>query len=111
MKQNVTECGFMDEFEAHGRGNQFSYAALSALYAWLEELGDDTGEEYTLDVIALCCEFSEHQSALECLADCGYGFEPDADDDEDGREESALDWLRENTTVIEFDGGIIIQVF
>jgi hypothetical protein len=61
-------------------------------------------KEIELDVIALCCEFSEHKSALDAAADYGY----DVDDES---EENAMQFLRDNTTVIEFDGGIIIQQF
>lgn len=49
---------FSDEFHRCGRGKQFSYEALQALYSYLEDLGED----YELDVIALCCEFSEIES-------------------------------------------------
>ena len=107
MKQTVTRSDFIDAFRNAGREDNFSYEGLCALYDWLEELG----EEYELDVIALCCEFSEYSSALECIEDAGYGFEPDPEDDEEGREAAALDWLRDQTPVIDFPGGVIIQDF
>jgi hypothetical protein len=61
-------------------------------------------KEIELDVIALCCEYSEHKSALDAAAD--YGFDVD-----DESEENAMQFFRDNTQVIEFDGGIIIQNF
>jgi len=107
MKQTITKYDFIDAFRNAGREDNFSYEGLCALFDWLEELG----EEIELDVVALCCEFSEYGSALECIEDAGYGFEPDPEDDEDDQEDEALDWLRNRTQVIEFSGGIIIQDF
>ncbi|MDY0282413.1 MAG: hypothetical protein RBR35_17840 [Salinivirgaceae bacterium] len=109
MKQTVTKSAFIDAFRNAGREDNFSYEGLCALFDWLEELGEDTGQEVELDVIALCCEFSEYGSALEACEN--YDFEPDEDDDEDDQEDEALDWLRQRTATITFPGGIIIQDF
>jgi len=109
MKQTVTRSDFIDAFRDMGREDNFSYAGLCALFDWLEELGEETGQECELDVIALCCEFSEYGSALEACEN--YDFEPDEDDDEDDQEDEALDWLRQRTAIITFPGGIIIQDF
>lgn len=59
MKQNVNLYNFQDAFEKSGRGGQFSYEALQALFNYLEQLEEDMGEEIELDVIALCCEYME----------------------------------------------------
>tara|TARA_R110002126_G_scaffold280713_1_gene428261 strand:- start:7 stop:324 length:318 start_codon:yes stop_codon:yes gene_type:complete len=105
MKQTINQYQFADAFKSAGRQDQFSYAGLNALFDELEAITENvTGEEYELDVIELCCEYSEHKSALDAAAD--YSFDVDGES-----EESALDYLRDNTTVIEFDGGIIIQQF
>lgn len=109
MKQTITRSDFIDAFRNAGREDNFSYAGLCALYDWLEDLGEETGQECELDVIALCCEFSEYGSALEACEN--YDFEPDEDDDEDDQEDEALDWLRQRTAIITFPGGIIIQDF
>lgn len=65
MKTMVSESGFMQAFKDCGRDNQFSYDALRALYDWLEQLGEDCGEEIELDVIALCCEYTEYKNLEE----------------------------------------------
>jgi hypothetical protein len=104
MKQTINQYQFADAFRSAGRQDQFSYAGLNALLNALFGYLDDIGEEIELDVIALCCEYSEHKSALDAAADYGY----DVDDES---EENAMQFLRHNTTVIEFDGGIIIQQF
>ena len=58
MKTTVTEYSFRDEFRAI-RPENFSYDALGQLFEFYESLEDDTGEEMELDVIAICCDWSE----------------------------------------------------
>ena len=111
MKQTINKSQFADAFKSAGRQDQFSYAGLNALFDELEAITENvTGEEYELDVIELCCEFSEHESALSCVMDMGYEFMP-GEDNLNGHEPDALEYLRDNTQVIEFEGGIIIQNF
>ena len=110
MKRDVTQYDFTEAFKDMGRGDSFSYEGLKALYDHLEDLYDGAGsEEYELDVIALDCEYCEYFSALEAAQE--YGHEPDEDHDEDEREEAAAEWLNEQTSVIAFNGGVIIQGF
>ena len=110
MKQTVNLYDFRRAFEDYGRTENFSYPALDALFAWFEEYEEGTGQEIELDVIAICCDFSEYDAALEAAKE--YGWEPDEDQDEEEQEEAALEWLQEQTTVIEADNGhIIIQGF
>jgi len=118
MKTNVNLSDFRDAFKSHDRTN-FSYAGLEALYNWLIDIEEDSGEEWELDVIALCCEYSEHKTALECARE--YSYEEVVDLEPHGsvdllevaelEEAQALEWLNDRTTVIAFDGGIIIQQF
>ena len=107
MYKNITQSEFTSEFHHAGRGKQFSHAALLALYDYLEEINPDT----ELDVVSICCDFSEYSSAVEAAAN--YGFELDADATEEQNEEEAKDFLRRKTSVIEFDGdgGIVIANF
>ena len=74
MKQSINEYQFRDAFHKMGRDEQFSYAGLSALYDYLEQLGDDIGEEIELDVIALCCEYAEYDSLAEFREDYGEDY-------------------------------------
>ena len=112
MKQSVNNSDFHTAFHDMNRADQFSYKALNALFAYLEEYELECETEVELDVIALCCDYSEHESALDCIEDLGHGFEPEPEDTEESTsEEAALEYLRENTQVITFEGGIIIQGF
>ena len=97
MKKTVSLHEFRDDFHAI-RPNNFTYEGLEALYDFLEEMENDTGEELELDVIALCCDFSEYGSLDELKADYS-----DYDTIED---------FEERTFVIPVStGGYIIQAF
>jgi hypothetical protein len=109
MITQITRSSFVDSFRAMGRADQFSYEGLQALFEYLEEYEEGTGEQIDLDVIALCCDFSEYLDALEAATE--YGFEADTDQDEDKQQTSALEWLQSETVVIEHKSGIIIQQF
>lgn len=102
MKTTVTSHQFVESFRACGRESQFSRAALFALFEYLEEYENSTGEEIELDPIAICCEWAEFSSAREAASE--YGFEA-KDDDE------AEMWLGRKTTVVQFDGGLVVQQF
>lgn len=58
MKITVTESMFRDAFQRL-RPNNFSYEGLSVLFAYLGEMDREAQEEMELDVIAICCEWSE----------------------------------------------------
>lgn len=57
--------------------------------------------EIEFDRVAIRCDWSEYKSAIEAAEDI-YS-------EEFGEEDEALEWLRERTQVIEFDGGVIVQ--
>ena len=46
-------------FHDCGRGEQFSYEALGLIFDWFEQVEQDTGAPYELDVIAICCDIAE----------------------------------------------------
>ena len=102
MKQTVTRFQFVNSFRHAGRESQFSFNALRALFEYLEEYENSTGEEIELDPIAICCEWAEYPSALEAAK--AYGFESEDND-------QAEMWLGRKTTVIQFEGGLVIQQF
>jgi hypothetical protein len=59
MKTTVNESQFRDAFMRMGRKDNFSYQGLSVLWEYFKAYEEDTGEEIELDVIGICCEFSE----------------------------------------------------
>ena len=66
MKQTINLSQFRDAFMAV-RPDNFSYEGLEVLFDSFESLDDDTGNDSELDVIAICCEFSE--STLDEIVD------------------------------------------
>ena len=118
MKTNVSLNDFRDAFKRFDRDN-FSYEGLEALYDYLIETELEMETELELDVVALCCEYSEHKTALDCAKE--YGYEEVVDLEPYGsvdllevaelEEAQAVDWITYRTTVIAFNGGIIIQQF
>jgi len=97
MKINVSEKMFIDSFTGDYESN-FSLEGKKALYTHLIELeGDYCDVEIELDPIAFCCEYAEYED-LESM-----------NRDYDTNEYETIEHLREFTTVIEFDGGIIIN--
>jgi len=79
MKTTVYFSEFRDYFQQI-RPDNFSYEGLRILFDYLEEFEESTGEDVELDVIAICCDFSE--DSFENIADL-YGIELDENDDED----------------------------
>jgi len=116
MKQTINFSDFYDAFQAI-RPDNFSYDGLRALYNWLEDYADDTGEDYELDVIALCCDFCEYSCPIEAASEY-FDFEGMTYNDDGSESETldevlykAMEYLSERTSVIDFDSGIIIQNF
>lgn len=118
MIKTINFSDFCDEWNKwEDRKDRFTYNGKRALFDYLEELEDSTGEQMELDIIALCCEYTEYATADEAASEYfDYeGMEYDEDGDEtltaDEVEAKALKYLEDHTTVITFDGGIIIANF
>ncbi|MDL2272819.1 hypothetical protein LJC23_07310 [Desulfovibrio sp. OttesenSCG-928-I05] len=67
MKTTVTNYDFHRAFADMNRQNNFSPAALDGLFEYFEMLEEDMGEELELDVIAICCEYTEYESVEEFI--------------------------------------------
>jgi len=98
MKQTVNFYDFRDAFKSI-RPDNFTNDGLYCLFDWIEELEESTGKETELDVIALCCDFTEYDSMKELK--------------EDYSDIQTMEDLEENTIVIPVGdtGRFIIQVF
>ena len=106
MKQTVNFSTFQTAFEQL-RPNNFSYEGLTALFDWVEQQEDDTGIEQELDVISLCCDFSELT-----IEEIIRQYNIDCDDvEDDSLDQCVIDFLCDNTTVLPMlDNGSIIFV-
>ena len=65
MKSTINLYDFRRGFETMDRKDQFSYEGLEALFEYLEQFEDDTGQEVEFDVIGLCCEYTEYENLKE----------------------------------------------
>lgn len=100
MKQSINLHDFRQAFHNMGKGEQFTYKGLAALFDYLEAYEDDTGEQIDLDVIALCCDYCE-MTELEIRS--AYGLE-DSD--------SSTAFLQHHTQVVgTTDTTVIFQNF
>ena len=73
--QTVDQNEFVRAFEAYGRAGQFSREGLRALFDYIEDCSRDIGENVELDVIGICCEWTEYDS-IDTAAEA-YGMTTD----------------------------------
>ena len=107
MIQTITVSDFRDAFERMGRKDQFSYEALEIIFDYIEEYEQDSGEQVELDVIAICCDWSE--DSPENIAD-QYSIDLDGIE-EDEIMQAVMDYLCDNTTAYEVpSAGAIVYV-
>lgn len=99
MKTTLTFCGFRDAFRAYERMDNFSYEGAQALFEYLEQYEEDTGEELELDVIALCCDYTE---ASWDEITTNYSFDIDSLEglDEEEKIKAVREYLEGNTQLI-----------
>lgn len=111
MKKTISLYDFRDAFKSSSNyKDNFSYNWLDALFDYLEWLESETETEIDFDMVAICCEYSEYESIQEAYEVYKEDFTTLSEDEEE-RNEIALEWLQDNTQVITFDTGIIIQDF
>jgi len=91
MIDTITRHSFQDAFHEMGRGDQFSYRGLLALYDWLVEYEDSAGSQIELDVISICCEYSEYDSLKDFQDDYGDEYK-------------SLENIENRTTLIKIEG-------
>lgn len=101
MKTTVSLYDFRREFEQR-RPNNFSYEAIGLLFVYFENYEEQTGEEIELDVIAICCEYTEDTAANIAR---NYSIDLndadlEADDYEDQCRQIVFDYLSDRTSVI-----------
>lgn len=102
MKITLTFSSFCDEWNRwEDRKDTFTYNGKRALFDHLEEYEESTGEEIELDIVALCCDFTEYDSVLEAM----QVYDENIKDEKEARA-----FLEDETMVIDVTGGgVIIQ--
>jgi len=108
MKLTINVSDFRDAFQNSGSQSQFSYEGQDILFDYFEQLEQETGAEIELDVISICCDYSE--DTVEQIAD-SYDIDIDGMDEDDAQE-AVLEYLNDNTSVVGYTNfGIIYQQF
>lgn len=117
MYKNISFYDFVDSFSDTYKNN-FTYDGKKALFEYLEEYEESTGEKIELDTVALCCEYTEYDTALEIATEYSK-FTDDTTLTDEEREAAALEFLQDNTQVITYENkngttiksGVIVQDF
>jgi len=106
--EEYDESLFIQRFENMGRvetddkGGNFTYKGLRFLFEYLDETYDEENP-LKLDVISLCCDFSEYKNFKEYKAD--YDILTDKEEyalDDDGYMEAIENEINDKTTLIKF---------
>jgi hypothetical protein len=96
----------------------WTYAGARALVEHLENIEDETGTEIDFCPVAIRCDYSQWDSLRDWAEDYfghnmpymqAIGCEDDADDDE--VDDAIREYIQDNGTLIEFDGGVIVSSF
>lgn len=109
IKQTITDNRYFGDWlhrldEDSSYKDYFSFEAADALQAYLEELSEDMGEDIEFEPVAWCIEFSEYKGIDDYNEQNGTSYALGIDDTD--RPD-----ITDETTVIEFDGGILVQEF
>lgn len=114
MKTTVSFYDFERAFVDCGRKDQFSYEGLKVLFDYHEDYEEQTGEELELDVIAMCCGYSEdhpNDIARNYSIDLSH-LDVEDDDYEEQCIEAVRDYLNDNTTLVgETSIGFVYAIF
>ena len=125
--EEYDESLFISRFEdyervvtAENKNGNFSYKGLRYLFDYLDEMGDEENP-YKLDVICLCCDYSEYADLEEYLKDYSNQHEETIKEAEESHisdedfKENIEEEINDNTTLIKFgedlDDGFIIAVY
>ena len=109
MKQTISFYEFKNAFMSL-RPNNFSLEGLGVLWDYLQEYENDCGVEVELDVIAICCDFSE--DSWENIAKSYDFIDLSECETEEEKIEEVKKCLEENSVLVgEVDGGFIYRDF
>ena len=89
------------EFKRYDRSENFTPEGVRVLFDYLEEISEGSGEDIKLDIIGLCCDYSE-----DTFEDIAVNYRVDLTDragetieDNEEIKRIVLDYLNNNTVV------------
>ena len=106
--QTLSKSSFIEAFKQSSRKDQFSYEALEAIFNYLEDYSDNTGEPIELDIVEICCDYN-----MMTIEDIINEYRIDVSDvDEDDVEQYVIDYLNDWTMVLgRCVDGVVFQCF
>ena len=96
MYQSINRSEFHSAFHRMDRGTQFSYDALDILFNYFEEIQTEE-HPIELDVIAICCDYSE--ATYEEIAS-NYSIEDLEDLSIEDKNQAIEDFLNDRTILV-----------
>lgn len=103
--QTLNKSSFIEAFKQSSRKDQFSYEALEAIFDYLEEYSDSTGESVEFDIVGICCDWSEMTWQEVALS---YGVDLSQCTDDDERMGEVESFLCDNTQFLELSDGVFV---
>ena len=104
---SLSKSEFIHAFKSSSRKDQFSYEALEHIFDYLESYSEDTGENLELDIVGICCDWSE--MSWQDIA-MSYGVDLSSCVDDDERIAEVEDFLCRNTQYCELSDGSFVFV-
>jgi len=98
MQKTLSVNDFIAEFEAYGREYNFTRESLVSLFEFFEEF-----EGFELDVIGICCQFTEYD-----YEDLPAAFDHVLDESEEYSNEEWLEALNELTIAIPVSADLLV---
>lgn len=107
IKNELNVADVVKMFNDWGRGANFTYEGIEALLDMLEACSTDDHDVIDLDIIGLCCDFTE-STPFDLMHNFNYvdGLDDTLDDEENL--EIVMDYISNNTTVWELENGNIL---
>jgi len=107
IKNELTVADVVKMFNDYGRGANFTYEGIEALLNMLEDCSTEEYGAIDLDIIELCCGYTESTPST-LLSDFNYvdGLDDALDDDENL--EIVMDYLNDQTWAVELENGNIL---
>ena len=103
--QTLSKSSFIEAFKQSSRKDQFSYEALEAIFDYLEEYSDSTGEPVEFDIVGICCDWSEMTWQDVAMS---YGVDLSQCTDDDERMGEVESFLCDNTQFLELSEGVFV---
>ena len=105
--QTLAQGDFVQLFKESSRKDQFSVEALESIFNYLDTYSEETGEPIELDIVGICCEWSE--MTWQEVAQC-YDVDLSQCTDDDERIGEVEDFLSQNTQYAEASEGTFVFI-